>query len=401
MNLTYFKYRAFDSQGKIQIGQVNAESEREAIRIIKNRNLTPIKIGKLKKSDESSLRRKISNSDLLDFTNGLCTLIEARVPLDRALRLLDGITDSPVMKNLVLNLLSDVKEGKSLASAMEAHPTTFSKMYINIIRAGEEGGILHELLPDLAKFLETSSKTRQEIISAMIYPVVLLATGIISVFLLLIFVVPQFAIMLEDSGSEIPSSAAFLLNLSEFIQSYGIFMLLALVVLIVFWQRLDKDYRSRLRKHELLLSLPLVGPLILYKESAIFSRTLGALLGAGIPLIRGLRVSKEVVLNTFLVGHLDQVEEDVRGGSGLGISLEKTGVFPVLLHQLIAVGEESGRTSSILLKSADTFDNFVRNQMSAIVSALQPALIIFLAIAVGGITITMLSAVFSMNAVDF
>ena len=129
MNLTYFKYRAFDSQGKIEIGQVNAESEREAIRIIKNRNLTPIKIGKSNKNYESSLRRKISNSDLLDFTNGLCTLIEARVPLDRALRLLDGITDSPVMKNLVLNLLSDVKEGKSLASAMEAHPTTFSKNF--------------------------------------------------------------------------------------------------------------------------------------------------------------------------------------------------------------------------------------------------------------------------------
>ncbi len=401
MNLMFFKYRAFDSQGKVQVGQVNAESEKEAIRILKKRNLTPIRIGKFKKSHGSSLRRKISNNDLLDFTNGLCTLVEARVPLDRALRLLDGITDSPVMKNLVLNLLSDVKEGKSLASAMEVHPTIFSKMYINIIRAGEEGGILHELLPSLAEFLETSYKTRQAIISAMIYPIVLLATGIISVFLLLIFVVPQFAAMFEDSGSEIPSSAAFLLNLSEIIQSYGIFMLLALAVLIIFWQRLDNDYRSKLRKHEFLLSLPLIGTLILYKESAVFSRTLGALLGAGIPLIRGLRVSKEVVLNSFLVGHLDQVEEDVRGGAGLGISLEKTGVFPVLLHQLVAVGEESGRTSSILLKSADTFDNFVRNQMSAIVSALQPALIIFLAIAVGGITITMLSAVFSMNAVDF
>ena len=139
----------------------------------------------------------------------------------------------------------------------------------------------------------------------------------------------------------------------------------------------------------------------MYKESAVFSRTLGALLGAGIPLIRGLIVSKEVILNSFLVSQLDQVEEDVRGGAGLGLSLEKTGIFPVLLHQLVAVGEESGRTSTILLKSADTFDNFVRNQMSAIVSALQPALIIFLAIAVGGITITMLSAVFSMNAVDF
>ena len=401
MNLTFFKYRAFDTQGKIQVGQVNAESEREAIRVLKKRNLTPIKIGKSKKTHEGSLSRKISNNDLMDFTNGLCTLVEARVPLDRALRLLDGITDSTAMKNLVLNLLSDVKEGKSLASAMEAHPTVFSKMYVNIIRAGEEGGILHELLPDLAEFLETSAKTRQAIISAMIYPAVLLITGIISVVLLLVFVVPQFSAMFEDSGSEVPPSALFLLNVSDFIQNYGLFMSLGVILAFVFWKRLDKEHRSKLQKDKFLLSLPLIGALILYKESAIFSRTLGALLGAGIPLIRGLRVSKEVILNSFLVKHLDQVEEDVRGGAGLGLSLEKTGAFPILLHQLIAVGEESGRTSSILLKTADTFDNFVRNQMSAIVSALQPALIIFLAIAVGGITITMLSAVFSMNTVEF
>ena len=401
MNLTFFKYRAFDTQGKIQVGQVNAESEREAIRVLKKRNLTTIKIGKSKKTHEGSLRRKISNNDLMDFTNGLCTLVEARVPLDRALRLLDGITDSTAMKNLVLNLLSDVKEGKSLASAMEAHPTVFSKMYVNIIRAGEEGGILHELLPDLAEFLETSAKTRQAIISAMIYPAVLLLTGIISVVLLLVFVVPQFSAMFEDSGSEVPPSALFLLNVSDFIQNYGLFMSLGVILAFVFWKRLDKEHRSKLQKDKFLLSVPLIGALILYKESAIFSRTLGALLGAGIPLIRGLRVSKEVILNSFLVKHLDQVEEDVRGGAGLGLSLEKTGAFPILLHQLIAVGEESGRTSSILLKTADTFDNFVRNQMSAIVSALQPALIIFLAIAVGGITITMLSAVFSMNTVEF
>ena len=401
MNLTFFKYRAFDTQGKIQVGQVNAESEREAIRALKKRNLTPIKIGKSKKTHEGSLSRKISNNDLMDFTNGLCTLVEARVPLDRALRLLDGITDSTAMKNLVLNLLGDVKEGKSLASAMEAHPTVFSKMYVNIIRAGEEGGILHELLPDLAEFLETSAKTRQAIISAMIYPAVLLITGIISVVLLLVFVVPQFSAMFEDSGSEVPPSALFLLNVSDFIQNYGLFMSLGAILAFVFWKRLDKEHRSKLQKDKFLLSLPLIGALILYKESAIFSRTLGALLGAGIPLIRGLRVSKEVILNSFLVKHLDQVEEDVRGGAGLGLSLEKTGAFPILLHQLIAVGEESGRTSSILLKTADTFDNFVRNQMSAIVSALQPALIIFLAIAVGGITITMLSAVFSMNTVEF
>ena len=401
MSVFYFKYQAFDGQGKIQNGQINAESEKDAIRILRTRNLTPVKIRESKRGVEGIRRRRISNDDLLDFTNGLCTLVEARVPLDKALRLLDGITESQGMKELVLNLLGDVKEGKSLADAMESHPQVFSKMYINIVRAGEEGGILHELLPDLVEFLETNAKTRQAVVSAMIYPIVLLATGIISVVLLLVFVVPQFAAMFEDAGTEIPSSALFLLNLSAFIQNYWLFFVFLFIALIFGWRRLDDDFSTKLRKDNFLLSLPLVGPLILYKECAVFSRTLGALLGAGIPLIRGLRVSKEVVLNSFLISHLNDVEEDVRGGAGLGISLEKTGIFPTLLHQLVTVGEESGRTPSILLKTADTFDSFVRNQMSAIVSALQPALIIFLAIAVGGITITMLSAVFSMNAVEF
>jgi general secretion pathway protein F len=177
--------------------------------------------------------------------------------------------------------------------------------------------------------------------------------------------------------------------------------IVAIVLCIFYWKRLDKDPKTKQQKDGFLLSMPLLGTLILYRECAIFSRTLGALLGAGIPLIRALRVSREVISNSVLTGKLLQVEEDVRGGAGLGISLEKTNQFPTLLHQLVAVGEESGRTSDILLKSAVTFDTYVRNQMSALVSALQPALIIFLAIAVGGITITMLSAVFSMNAVEF
>jgi general secretion pathway protein F len=174
-----------------------------------------------------------------------------------------------------------------------------------------------------------------------------------------------------------------------------------IALLVFFWKRLDKEPASKLKKDGFMLSLPMMGKLILYKECAVFARTLGALLGAGIPLIRALRVSREVVGNTVLATHLVQVEEDVRGGTGLGASLEKTNQFPTLLHQLVAVGEESGRTANILIKSAATFDTTVRNQISSLVAALQPALIIILAIAVGGITITMLSAVFSMNAVDF
>jgi general secretion pathway protein F len=401
MSALYFKYQAFDKAGKVENGQLNAESEREAVRILQGRQLTPVKIQQTRPGAERLRRKKISNTDLLDFTSGLCTLVEARVPIDKALRLLDGITESAAMRELVLQLLRDVKEGRSLAEAMESHPQVFSKMYVNIVRAGEEGGILHELLPDLAEFLETSAQTRQAVISAMIYPTVLLITGVISVFLLLVFVVPQFATMFEDAGTDIPPSAAFLLALSAFLQSYGYLFIVAVVVAVVAWRRLDYDPVNKLRKDGFLLSLPILGSLILYRECAVFSRTLGALLGAGIPLIRALRVAREVVANAVLGTSLDQVEEDVRGGAGLGLSLEKTGQFPTLLHQLVAVGEESGRTADILLKSAVTFDTQVRNQMSSLVAALQPALIIFLAIAVGGITITMLSAVFSMNAVEF
>jgi general secretion pathway protein F len=401
MNALYFKYQAFDTEGKVQTGQLSAESEREAIRILQGKNLTPVKVQETKRIFGRGRNKKISHADILDFTNGLCTLVDARVPIDKALRLLDGVTESSAMRELVLNLLRDVKEGKSLAQAMENHSHVFSRMYVNIVRAGEEGGILHELLPDLTDFLETSAKTRQAVISAMIYPVVLLVTGIISVFLLLIFVVPQFAVMFEDVGTEIPSSAAFLLSLSNFVQSYGYLFVIAAVICIYLWKRLDRDPQTKLQKDGFLLSLPLVGTLILYRECAVFARTLGALIGAGIPLIQALRISREVIANSVLTSHLLKVEEDVRGGSGLGISLERTNRFPTLLHQLVAVGEESGRTSDILLKTAVTFDTYVRNQMSALVSALQPALIIFLAIAVGGITITMLSAVFSMNAVEF
>jgi general secretion pathway protein F len=401
MTTLYFKYQAFDAAGKVQSGRLTADSEREAVRLLRGKNLTPVKIQETRSDAERSQRKRISHTDLVDFTTGLCTLVEAHVPLDKALRLLEGITESVAMRALVVAMLRDVKEGKSLADAMESHPKVFSKMYVNIVRAGEEGGILDELLPDLAEFLETSAKTRQAIVSAMIYPIVLLVTGILSVVLLLVFVIPQFAAMFEDAGTDIPGSAQFLLALSAFLQSYGYVFIVLFVLLVFLWKRMDADPRLRYRKHAFLLSLPLLGNLILYKECAIFARTLGALLGAGIPLIRSLRVAREVIANSVITSKLQQVEEDVRGGAGLGISLEKTNQFPTLLHQLVAVGEESGRTSSILLKSAATFDTTVRNQMSALVSALQPALIIFLAIAVGGITITMLSAVFSMNAVEF
>lgn len=177
MSAAYYTYQAYDAQGNVQTGQVNAESEREAIKILQGKKLIPVKISKSEQELKLGAKKaKIKSNDLLDFTTGLCTLVEARVPIDKALHLLEGITESDNMRQLVITMRRDVKEGKSLADAMESRPDVFSKMYINIVRAGEEGGILHQLLPDLASFLETAGKNRQAIIAAMVYPIVLLVT---------------------------------------------------------------------------------------------------------------------------------------------------------------------------------------------------------------------------------
>lgn len=402
MSVNQFNFQAYDAAGNVQSGHIEADSEREAVKLLQGRQLVPVKISRASKSEKRvRTGKKIRQNDVLDFTTGLRTLIDARVPLDKALRLLEGITESNAMRELVVTMRRDVKEGKSLAEAMETRPDVFSRMYINIVRAGEEGGILHQLLPDLADFLETSARNRQAIIAAMVYPIVLLLTGVISVFLLLVFVIPQFAVMFQDAGTDVPASAAFLLALSDGVKQYGYLVLLLIAALVFWWRWQDRAAASKLRKDAFLLRTPLLGQLLLYRDCAVFARTLGALLGAGIPLIRALRVAREVVSNTELVRLLTRVEEDVRGGAGLGISLEKAGAFPTLLHQLVAVGEESGRTGSILLKTAATFDQNVKNKMASLVSVLQPGLILLLGIAVGGITITMLSAVFSMNAVQF
>jgi len=401
MSMNYYQYQACDAQGNMTSGQLSADSEREAIAMLQSRKLVPVKIRTTSRQNMARSGARISNADLVDFTNGLTTLVEARIPIDKALTLLDGITEKEHMKRLVVSLRRDVKEGKSLADAMETRPDVFSKLYINIIRAGETGGILDQLLPDLVNFLETAEETKKQVISALTYPLVLLVTGVISVALLLIFVVPQFTEMFEDVGSDIPASAEFLLALSSGLKFYG-WLIVPVVFLTIYWWRwLNADKTRKRQKDAWMLQLPVAGKLLLHKDVAIFARTLGALLGAGIPLIRGLRVAREVISNEELIHHLEVVEEDVRSGSGLGIALEKTGMFPVLLHQLVTVGEESGRTGPILKKLAKSFDANVRDDISGLVSALQPALILLLGIAVGGIIIIMLSAVFSMNTVDF
>ncbi|MBE9562817.1 MAG: type II secretion system F family protein [Proteobacteria bacterium] len=401
MAIHKYNYQACDIEGKIREGQINAETEQEVVNNLQNQQLIPLKIEQEPESLNLFKRQSIKNGDVIDFTNGLCTLVEAQVPLDRALGLLEGITEKQVVQELIENLRRDVKEGKSLAEALQTRPDIFSRMYINMVHAGEEGGILDQLLPKLAHFLDTADEAKRNIISSLIYPLILLIVGIGSVILLMVYVVPSFASLFEDMGSNIPASAAFLLSLSDWLTTYGWSLLFIPMLIWYSWKQLDKTPERRLQRDKIILSIPLFGNLILEAESSRFCRTLGALQGAGIPLLKGLHITKGVIENQVLAESLAKIEEAVRGGIGLGKALVNEGVFPVLLAQLVIVGEESGRTATILDKLAETFDKSVKQQTSRLVALSEPLLILILGILVGAIVITMLSAIFSINDMQY
>jgi len=399
MAASQFSYQACDVQGKMHAGQLSAETEQEVVAILQARNLIPIKI-EAAGSALSNLRRKsVNTKDVIDFTSGLCTLVEAHVPLDKALGLLEGITEKSAVRSLVVELRREVKEGRSLADALQDHPAVFSRMYVNMIHAGEEGGILEKLLPRLAKFMEEADEAKRTVISALIYPMILLVVGVLSVIALMVFVVPQFATLFEDMGAAIPPSAALLLGLSDWLQNYGWTLIFMPFVVAYAWKEAGATPERKLKRDAFLLKLPLMGSLILEAETSRFCRTLGSLLGSGIPLLKALHIAQGVMENQLLAKDLEEVEETVRRGVSLGKALSNSGHFPVLLPQLIVVGEESGRTAGILDKLAESFDEQVRQRTRRMVALVEPLLILGLGGIVGAVVIIMLSAIFSLNSV--
>ncbi|ALG68560.1 type II secretion system F family protein [Beggiatoa leptomitoformis] len=395
-----YTYQACDNEGNIHTGKLNAENEQEVVMTLQNRQLVALKIELGSEGGSFFGQRKISNRDLIDFTNGLCTLVEARVPLDKALVLLEGLNEKPFVQQLIADLHRDVKEGKSLADALQAHPDVFSKMYINMVHAGEEGGILEQLLPKVAGFLAAADDAKRTVISAMIYPVILLITGVLSVILLMIFVIPQFADLFKNMGTKTPDSAAFLLSTSEWLKTYWWSLPFLPILAWIGWRQMDTTPEKRLQRDQFILQIPILGSLLLQAESSRFSRTLGALLGAGIPLLKALNIVRGVMTNEVLSDSLKRVEEAVRSGVSLGKALVNEGKFPVLLAQLVIVGEESGRTGLILDRLAETFDTNVKQQTARLVAAVEPILILVLGVIVGTIVIIMLSAIFSITSLS-
>lgn len=403
-----FAYKATDNMGKIVEGLMEAPEERDVIGKLQSLGYIPIKIKHPSKArnfsleiDLMSIFRRISSKDVMRFTQQLSTLISAGLPLDKSLSIIVELTEKREFEEVISNVLSGIQGGSSFADALAKHPKVFSKLYVNMIRAGEAGGVLDMILERLVDFLESSQELREYIASAMLYPILLTGVCGLTIVILLAFVIPKFSAMFEDVGGSIPASAQLLLTMSEFVKGYWWLMVGVIGGIYFGVKKYLATENGSLKWDEIKLKLVMIKSLVQKIEVARFARTLGTLIRSGVPILQSLNIVKETIGNMVIARSLTGIHEGIKEGEGISKPLKTAKTFPSLAIHMITVGEETGRLDEMLLKVADTYDQDVRNAIKRLISLLEPCLILFMAFVVGSIVITMLLAIISVNEISF
>jgi len=381
--------------GVVTEGIIDAADEKTAIERLKNSGVIPLS---LKAPEErgllSRIRGRIARGELTTFTAELSTLLAAGLPLDRCLNILADIAEHPGMKEMVRSLLTSIREGGSFSDALQKHPEMFPRIYVNMVRAGAAGGVLDVVLEKLNEFLESSKELRDHVTSAMIYPVILVATGGISIIVLLTFVLPRFSAIFSELGSSLPLATQILLMISEAVTSYGWLMLALFVAALLAGRNALASEQGRRRWDG--LKLKLMKDLIVKLETARFCRTLGTLLVSGVPLLQALNNSREVIGNRVVAQSIEAVSKGAKEGKGISAPLSRAGVFPPLALSMIKVGEETGQLDRMLIKIAVTYERILKQAVKRFMAILEPVMIMVMGLIIGFIVIAMLLAVFSI-----
>ncbi|MDP2254330.1 MAG: type II secretion system F family protein, partial [Thiobacillus sp.] len=331
------------------------------------------------------------------MTREISTLLRAGLPLDRALEIVVNLSANDEVAEILGEVRQDVRGGSSLYAALDAQQGVFSRFYLNMIRAGEAGGALEVVMLRLTEFMERAKDLRETVKSALIYPAILVMVAVVSVVVLLIFVVPQYTQMFEESGKALPLATQIVVGAGEFFQAWWWALIGGSLVLSALFKRQMADPDSRYRWDERFLALPLIGDLVAKIEMARFSRTLGTLLDNGVSLLSALSIVKETLTNSVMADRLDEVATKLREGKGLGVPLMEAEVFPRLGVHMVMVGEETGRLSEMLIQVADVFDREVKTAVKRTLGLLEPALILGLGLLIGAIIMSILVAILSVN----
>jgi len=409
-----FSYKAVNSLGVTEEGMRNAPDEQSLIIALQSEGYIPIRVAPANARSFLGLklraqRAQLSVKDITLFTRELAVLLESGLPLDRSLTVLMNLTeDNEPLNNLIARVLGKVKNGASLTDALERRKAgnrppskIFTKFYLNMIRAGEAGGSLGEVLTRLSDYMESAQELKSTVSTALIYPAILLVMSIASLFVMLIFVVPQFSEMFESAGKALPVSTQIVVGLADILRSYWWLLIGSLVAIYYYMTMQLTNPRTKKVWDGRWLNIPLFGNVILHKETASFSRTLGTLLSNGVSLLTALAIARETVDNLVLVDAIADVQEQVKEGKNMSAALLEKNVFPKMAMQMIKTGEETGRLEEMLLRVATIYDKQLKTSIQRLLAFLEPALILSLGLMIAGIIVSILLAILSVNDLAF
>jgi type IV pilus assembly protein PilC len=409
-----FQYSALDAKGEQTTGVVTSGSEAEAIQLLRSKGLYPTQIneegkGKAKaaagakgakgkspakssvKGAKSSTGGRIKPKNLMIFTRQLATLIDSGLPLLRSLTVLQKQESNPVLRGTVNALAENVQSGSTFSESLAQHPKIFNKLYVNMVKAGELGGVLEIVLNRLAEYQEKAQRLKNKIISAMVYPVIVMFIAVAILVFLMIFIVPKFREMFSSTDSELPMISKIVFGVSEFFLSRplvvpNVVFVFVLIGVIVFCFNLwGRTVGGRKAIDTMKLKMPIIGDI--QRKSAVsrFSRTLGTLVTSGVPILQALNITRDTAGNVVISKAIEKVHEAVKEGETIVTPLLASGVFPNMVISMVDVGEETGQLPEMLLKVADVYDDEVDNAVTALTSILEPIMIVFLALIVGSV----------------
>ncbi len=397
-----FEYTALDSAGKEHRGVIEGDTARQVRQLLRERQLLPLTVAEAAQKESTrqksfSLRRSLSANDLALITRQLATLIQASMPVEEALLAVGEQSEIPRVKSVILGVRSKVMEGHTLADSLASFPRAFPELYRATIAAGEQSGHLDGILERLADYTENRQILRQKVSNAMIYPVVLTVLAISIVTLMLVYVVPKVVGVFNDTGQQLPLLTELLIMLSDFLRSYGIFLLIGIGVLVWAFRRALRQATYRRRVDLLLLRIPIVRRLVRGFNTARFTRTLSILSGSGVSVLEALKISAQVITNLPMREAVEEASLRIREGAPIGRSLATGGYFPPLCIHLISSGEASGQLEEMLDRAAANQEREVDGLIAALLGILEPALIVGMGVIVLMIVLAILLPIFELN----
>ena len=406
--MTTFHYKATNSEGAVTEGSMEALQEGMVVNKLQALGYIPIRIAPAEPAKKTPTQsavlfdsKRTSRREILTFTQEFSALLKAGLPIDRALQILIGMAGQKKSAVVLQGILNDVTEGISLADALEKHAKLFPSLYISMVRSGESSGTLTIVLERLSVFLERSEELRAYVLSAMIYPSLLIVTSGASILILLTFVIPKFASIFSGMGVTLPFLTQQLLRLSQWTRDYWQAGLLFLLFITFVVRHAIRTPQGALIWGRLKLNLPLFGGLIQRIEMARFTQTLGTVLKGGVPILQALGIAKAVIRNCIISEAIQEIQGRVKRGERIGTSLREKTFIPLMVTEMITVGEETGQLHEMLLNVSEILDKQVREQVKRLLSLIEPGLILIMGLIVGTIVFSMLMAIFSINEIPF